>query len=231
MDSKKNLSRPGVYAIKNRVNGKTYVGSSMNIYGRWSVHLSMLRNGKHDSAVLQRAWNKYGEDAFEWSVLEFCEPEVVYQREMDWIGQLRSGVNDNGYNIRRLVHSNSGLHHTDETKAKLSAIKKGTKQSRESVERRAAMLRGRKLSDEVLRRRKTRKGVLHSDDVRQKVARNRSTISDETIAEIKLLLEQGELTQIEIAERFGIHQGTVSRIKAGKLVRMGHGNNPDNHAT
>ena len=33
-------TRSGIYAITNTANGKVYVGSAVNIHGRWRVHLS-----------------------------------------------------------------------------------------------------------------------------------------------------------------------------------------------
>jgi len=60
----------GVYQIKNRVNGKIYIGSSVNVQNRVSVHRGRLRKGIHGNPHLQNAWNKYGEYAFEFSLLE-----------------------------------------------------------------------------------------------------------------------------------------------------------------
>lgn len=63
----------GVYEIKNRLNGKAYGGSSANIEGRWREHRRMLRNGQHHCAYLQNAWDKYGKDVFEFTILEVIE--------------------------------------------------------------------------------------------------------------------------------------------------------------
>ena len=66
------MRRPicAVYAIRNKINGKSYIGSSNNFYYRRSAHLNNLRKGKHHSHILQRAFNKYGEDSFEFIILE-----------------------------------------------------------------------------------------------------------------------------------------------------------------
>lgn len=60
----------GIYQIKNKTNNKIYVGSSLNIKRRFSDHRRLLKNNKHHSYKLQRAYNKYGESNFEFIVLE-----------------------------------------------------------------------------------------------------------------------------------------------------------------
>lgn len=64
----------GIYKIINKVNGKYYVGSSENIVceksGRFKRHKKDLRKGNHHSIHLQRAWNKYSEQNFDFTVVE-----------------------------------------------------------------------------------------------------------------------------------------------------------------
>jgi hypothetical protein len=60
----------GVYQIKNVVTGEVYIGASTRIDERWAAHVSKLLSGRCDSRSLQVAWNCYGRDAFEFSVLE-----------------------------------------------------------------------------------------------------------------------------------------------------------------
>lgn len=51
----------GVYEIRNTLNNKRYIGSSINIYRRWRDHKRMLNLSVHPNKHLQSAWNKYGE--------------------------------------------------------------------------------------------------------------------------------------------------------------------------
>ena len=64
----------GIYKIINKINGKYYVGSSVNIKdypnNRWSRHIADLNANRHHNDYLQRAWNKYGQDAFEFIIIE-----------------------------------------------------------------------------------------------------------------------------------------------------------------
>lgn len=73
--------RSGIYQILCTVSGKSYVGSSKQIYVRWSQHRSKLRKGAHASPRLQQAWNKHGEAAFAFSVLEECPVDKLFERE------------------------------------------------------------------------------------------------------------------------------------------------------
>lgn len=64
------MVKSGIYSIINKINNKIYVGSSKNIMNRKSQHYSELRGGYHENIFLQRAWNKYGEENFEFKILE-----------------------------------------------------------------------------------------------------------------------------------------------------------------
>jgi group I intron endonuclease len=75
----------GIYEIKNKATGKSYIGSSKQIQKRWEQHLLALRKGIHHSVLLQRAWNKYGEDCFEFSVKEECEERQLLEREQQYL--------------------------------------------------------------------------------------------------------------------------------------------------
>jgi len=100
--SKQNIS--GIYAILNKINGKRYVGSSKDVYYRWSEsHLPTLKNGNHHNNHLKHAWKKYGEQSFEFQVIEECSVDDLLIREGYWIEHFRSWEREYGYNITRIV--------------------------------------------------------------------------------------------------------------------------------
>jgi group I intron endonuclease len=113
----------GIYQITNIINRKIYVGSSKNIEKRWiKGHRSVLRNNKHTNSYLQRAWNKYGVNAFKIEILETCQPEdrrTIEQYYLDWLEPWDRGI---GYNQATTV---SGEDPTEETRKKMSASQKG----------------------------------------------------------------------------------------------------------
>lgn len=68
-----NSKQAGIYLIVSKINGKRYIGSSVRICVRWSEHKSDLRLNRHHSPLLQRHYNKYGEDDLVFSVLEVVD--------------------------------------------------------------------------------------------------------------------------------------------------------------
>jgi group I intron endonuclease len=144
----------GVYCIRNTTNGKVYVGSaSISIKDRWKYHRRDLRGNRHHSILLQRAWHKYGEDVFEFLVLELCLPADCVSREQHWIDQYRAANNKFGYNVNPTAGSTLGRKHTAETKAKLKIISTGRIKSAETRAKLSAASKihcpGRKLSPET----------------------------------------------------------------------------------
>lgn len=94
----------GVYKIECSVNKKVYVGSSKDIMSRWKSHKRLLKGGKHHSAKLQRAWNKYGkESGFVFEILEECEQTDLFKVEQYWYDKLESY--ENGYNSGSVVNA------------------------------------------------------------------------------------------------------------------------------
>jgi group I intron endonuclease len=102
--------------IWNRVNNKRYVGSAVNLESRWTVHKWGLRHNKHHCIHLQRSWNKYGEDAFEFKVLRFCEASKLRQVEQLFLDMLSKSLL---MNSAPLATGNLGFKHSEETKSKM----------------------------------------------------------------------------------------------------------------
>ena len=61
-----------IYIIRNRINGKFYIGSTKNYHVRKLKHFNDLRKNKHHSIHLQRAFNKYSEKNFDFIIIETC---------------------------------------------------------------------------------------------------------------------------------------------------------------
>lgn len=89
----------GVYEIINVVNGKKYIGSSINIEKRRREHFNELRKGTHYSKHLQRAVNIYGLDNFKFNVLELAPKDTLREREKHYITVFETLQRDKGYNI------------------------------------------------------------------------------------------------------------------------------------
>ena len=59
-----------VYQIVNTATNKIYIGQTTQGELRWKAHLSRLRGNCHRNPKLQADFNKFGEDAFEWSIIK-----------------------------------------------------------------------------------------------------------------------------------------------------------------
>lgn len=59
-----------IYRFINTVNGKCYVGSTKHLRARRNLHIWELRNNRHHCRHLQNSWNKHGEAAFSFEILE-----------------------------------------------------------------------------------------------------------------------------------------------------------------
>ncbi|MFC5699689.1 GIY-YIG nuclease family protein [Cohnella faecalis] len=120
MNRKKELQRQykeetkiegGVYAIVNNRNGRRLIASTPDLKSL-NGRRFMLAMGSHTNRELQREWNEYGADSFEFEVLEKLERkenESIYydmkdelvKLEQSWIDRLQP-YGERGY------HGNGG---------------------------------------------------------------------------------------------------------------------------
>lgn len=108
----------GIYVVRNSVNGRVYVGSAVNLAKRWGAHRQRLNQGTHQSPRLQSAWNKYGEDAFSFEIIEIIErkEDLVAREQVHLDDAFASGL---CYNLARIAGNTLGVKHTDAAVAKM----------------------------------------------------------------------------------------------------------------
>lgn len=127
----------GIYKITSNATGKVYIGSSLDLWNRKKRHMSFLKYGKHSNKIIQRIYDKYGEKDLLFEFIEYCEKELIVEREQYYINMFRSFDKKIGMNIRRCAYSAldyipsentkkkiSQSHSTDESKSKRSEISK-----------------------------------------------------------------------------------------------------------
>lgn len=130
LDIRKSDKHSGIYKIENKLNGKVYIGQSVNVFKRINVHRTNLRRGVHGNSHLQLSCNKYGEDTFTFEVLEFCGEDKLNEKEAKWIIHYNSTNKDFGYNRMIPDPTQKKFRHSEKTKKQMS---KRSKYSQEEL--------------------------------------------------------------------------------------------------
>lgn len=110
--------KSGIYMCTCNGNGKSYIGQALDVKDRKCEHLSELRGGYHYNTYLQNSYNKYKENNFSWTVLEYCDEYELDDREIYWIAYYNTY--EDGFNANKGGKGNRGYKRTEETKQKLS---------------------------------------------------------------------------------------------------------------
>lgn len=111
--NKNDKSKSGIYCIKNQINGKVYIGKTKDLYVRIRQHVYQLRYKSLDeNRHLINAWYKYGEEAFEYFVIEYLsfDEELLKTRELYWQKKYNSLSRKYGYNLRSDSSTNCVVH-------------------------------------------------------------------------------------------------------------------------
>ena len=126
-----------IYQIKNSKTGKCYIGQTTDFKRRKREHLNELRKHKHSNLYLQNAFDKYGEDSFEFTILEECEKEQANDREIFWLNNFGGFESSNNYNLCQAGGAKGISEETreklrsrimsEETRRKISESRKGIK--------------------------------------------------------------------------------------------------------
>lgn len=215
--NKESLVTPGIYKVTNKLNEHIYIGSSINIWRRWGEHLITLRSNTHNNSHLQNAWNKYGETAFEFSVLIFCDSENLLLYEQMCLDALKPE-----YNIATNAFAPArGVKRSDETKAKLRESHLGNKPSDET---RAKMSKAGMGNKNGL-------GYKHTDEAKAKISKislgNKYNLGYKHTEEAKLNMGKSKLGQKRSEET----KSNISKALLGNKNCLGKKNNLGNKAS
>jgi group I intron endonuclease len=113
--------KSGIYCLMNKINGHTYVGSSINLASRMKNYLNntFLKSRQNSNMPIVKALLKYGQSNFSVLILEYVEPENLTIRETLYITLVIPY-----YNVLKQGYSSLGYKHTEETKQLLSELAK-----------------------------------------------------------------------------------------------------------
>lgn len=112
---KQNRFRSGVYRWTNKISGKSYVGSSVNLSKRLNNYYNYktLADPKNNM-LIYKALLKYGYSKFMLEILEYCEKSCLIEREQYYLDLLKPE-----YNILQKARSTLWFKHSEETKSKM----------------------------------------------------------------------------------------------------------------
>lgn len=179
--------KSGIYQILNNINGKSYVGSAIDLERRLKNHHTALINNKSRHSFLQNAWNKYGKEAFQFNILEYVQnPEWLIEIEQYWIDFLETANREYGYNICTIAGSCLGIKLSEETKKKMSEACKGRIFTEEHKRKMSLSSTGKHKSEKHKQRiSEVRKGHLVTEETKNKISK-----SNKTIWELRKIQEQ-----------------------------------------
>jgi len=193
----------GVYAIRNKINNKHYIGLSVDIKSRFRLHKFKLGHKIHPNKHFQKSVEKYGIENFEFLVLEICKEEELSDREIYYINFYNSKNSHYGYN-------------------KTEGGSRG-KLLEDIVKSTANKLRGRKLSEEMKERiRKTLTGRKQTQKAIDNRAKSCTKHTQEFKQEIFDYYLENKISRINLAVRFNINFHTLcSFLKINKIRKNG----------
>jgi len=88
----------GVYCFHNLINGKKYIGASINVEDRRRAHKSNHLCDRYSHLPFYCALKYYGWDNFVWGVIEECNKDELSEKERTWITHY--DTTNHGYNCQ-----------------------------------------------------------------------------------------------------------------------------------
>lgn len=165
-----------LYRVVHRESGRDYVGITVSPKLRWYKHVTNANTGS--KLYFHNAIRKYGKDAFDWQIIaktSSLKSAAILEKMARFLGTGHYNMTDGGegssgrvttdesrvrYSLAKLGKKKSPEHiakmrlfrHTEEAKAAMSIARKGRKQSQAFIDKRAAALKGHKVSTDARRK-------------------------------------------------------------------------------
>jgi group I intron endonuclease len=101
-----NKRKSGIYRWNDLITNKSYVGSSINLAGRFSIYYykkTMLNKLSTRKSIIYSAILKYGYTNFILDILEYCERDILIEKEQYYLDTLKPE-----YNILKIANSRLG---------------------------------------------------------------------------------------------------------------------------
>lgn len=186
-------NEPAIYIFTNKVNGKKYVGMSMDLKRRMVEYQNPKPKRPFEKALL-----KYGFNGFDLEIHYYpdASPVVLAAFECSIIMLMESLTTQHGYNVCVYGSNRKGYKHREESKLKISQANKG--------------------------KQNWRKGIPHTDETRNKMseskASKRKSVEQYTISGDFI---KGWESLSEAARTLGLHKTNISNCALGKTKWCG----------
>jgi group I intron endonuclease len=213
----------GIYGLRNKTNGKWYVGYSKNIYKRWSKYRTLKC---HKQPKIYNALKKYSVDGFYWIVLETLprasNKSIWGNRETYWINKYDS-INA-GYNCRTGGDGWSDMPEHVRDKIRKSLL--GRKRSQIAIEKTRLKHLGMKRSEATRQKmREAQLGKSPSEETRKKIG---DTVRSQMTTERRGLLRSyalgrhcSESTKQHLRQIFTGRKHTPESIEKMRQAKLG----------
>lgn len=222
-------NKSGIYKITNSINLKIYVGSAINLYKRFIGHKNQFVTNKHNDRF-QNFVNKYGIDTLSFCLIEYCDKDMLIEREQYWIDYYESWMSKKGFNICKIAGSTLGLKmpksHRETSKKRMQGNKYrqgkkwSEKEKMEIGERSREMWKNNPEKKKEMAKKvgDLKRGVPiwngnKPHPMKGKVHPNRKVI---LVFENENLIDECYGTA-EVCNKYGLDRGNVSRVCNGKL--------------
>jgi group I intron endonuclease len=211
------FQRPAVYCITNTVNGKQYIGKSVDPSSRWGHHVWLSLHSDHKGhGHLHSSIAKYGVDKFTFHTLEVCDSEeTAYEREKFWIESRGTTDPAKGYN--KQDGGLGGFQWSEEMKQQMSITRSGEgngmfgkQHTDESRQQMSEALTGKSYPP----RSDSHKQAI--SEARRGSKNNFSKLTETDVIEMRALASTG-MKRSALAHRFNVSEATVSRVLARKV--------------
>lgn len=218
-----------IYKIENIITKDCYIGSETNDNSRWRQHISRLRRNCHHSIYLQRAFNKYGEINFLFSLIEtgINDNKDLLEREQYYIDSEKSK-----YNMCRIAGNTSGILKTKEQKDKLASISRKLYYSNNKSD--VFTMKNKQHSDKSKAKiGASNKNKIITDEMKSKISKSKSiyrifVYDIETLEVLNIFSNVGEAancynsTTRKIKDylntKFGVFKGLIIRYEHDKPI-------------
>jgi group I intron endonuclease len=202
-----------IYITTNLINGKKYIGQKMFRIS-WQDYLG---SGKY----FLKAVKKYGKENFSREIIAIAySKEELDKLEIEFIKKHNAVESKDYYNLAFGGESITGLHHSEETRKKMSEAQMGEKgnmygkhHSEETKKKLSNANKNYIVSEETKKKiSEATKGKKRSDNTKKKISEIQTKINSEQEVEIRYKYKTGNYSQQKLAEEYLVTQSTINNV-------------------